>query len=216
MSRNVLVAILGMLVFLVVAGAVYLEIAASAGASDQVWLVSKSVSTGDVLTADNVRRARVPRAGDALDYFAGNPLATRTKAAHDMSAGTVLFRNDVLQQELALVNLTLRTPPPLAHGQTIDVYAQVGSQTMQVGRRLAVDQVNGANCSVWVPAADEPSWITLQASNVALFGARSSGVGVPQARTQNMQDAIATLTGGSATGPITLPASPAPSPTKKP
>jgi hypothetical protein len=140
--------------------------------------------------------------------------ASRTWAAHEMSAGTILFRNDVLLQDLALVNLTLRTPPALTHGQTIDVYAQIGSQTTMVGRRLMVDQINGANAAVWVPADTEPSWVTLQASNVALFAARSTGVGVPQTRAQSMTDAIATLTGGAATGPIALP-TPAPSPTPR-
>jgi hypothetical protein len=215
MSRNVLVAILGMLVFLVVAGAVYLEIAASAGASDQVWEVVKPVAAGDLLGQDNVRRMRVPHAGDNLDYFTADLGGDRSRAAHEMGAGTLLFRNDVLQQDLALVNLTLKTPPQLTHGQTIDVYLQVGSQTMLVGRRLVVDQINGTNAAVWVPAADEPSWVTLEASNGSLFAARSTGVGVPQGRGQRIEDAIATLTGGSAVGPIPGPAT-SPLPTASP
>ena len=213
MSRNVLVALLGMMVFLVVAGAVYLEILASARATDVVWEVSRSVSSGDLLTSDNVHQARIPRAGEGLDYFTGDLLGANARASHDMAAGTIVFQNDVLDQDLALVNLTLRTPPQLQHGQTIDVYAQVGSQTMIVGRRLAVEQVSGTNCSVWVPAADEPAWITLQASNVALYAARSTGIGVPQIRAQSMNDAIAVLSGGSATGPLILP-SPSASPRK--
>ncbi len=217
MSRNALVAILGMVVFLVVAGAFYLEIAASSRATDQVWMVTRSVAAGDTLGADNIQRTRVPRAANDLDYFTGNLLKTESKASHQMSAGTIIFKNDVLDQEMALVNLTLRTPPALSHGQPIDVYAQVGSQTMIVGRHLTVDQVSGQNgtqVSVWVPASDEPAWITLQASNVALFAARSTGIGVPQLRAQSMQDALSTLSGGSATGPpLVLPS---PTPTRKP
>jgi hypothetical protein len=213
MSRNVLVAILGMLVFLVVAGAVYLEIASSAGATDQVWEVTRPVTAGDSLNADNVRQTRIPHVGDNLDYFTGRITGNAPKAAHVMGAGTILFRNDVLLQDLALVNLSLRTPPQLTHGQTIDVYAQIGSQTTMVGRRLMVEQISGTNAAVWVPADTEPSWVTLQASNVALFAARSTGIGVPQTRAQSMSDAIATLTGGSATGPIILP-SPSPTPKK--
>src|SRR6266496_2104152 len=109
MSRNVLVAILLMLVFVVVAGAIYLEIAASAGATDQVWMVTKPVTAGDPLNQDNVRRSRIPHVGDNLDYFAAEIKGDKPKAAHEMSAGTILFRNDVLLQDLALVNLTLRT-----------------------------------------------------------------------------------------------------------
>ncbi|HEY4024791.1 MAG TPA: hypothetical protein VGO86_00060 [Candidatus Dormibacteraeota bacterium] len=216
MSRNVLIAILGMVLFVVVAGAMYLEIAVSAGATDQVWEVTRPVNSGDTLNQDSVRRTRVPHSGDNLDYFTAN-LTGSSRAAHDMSAGTLLFRNDVLQSDLALVNLTLKTPPQLAHGQTIDVYLQVGSQTMLVGRRLVVDQITGTNAAVWVPAADEPAWVTVQAGNGALFAARSTGVGVPQTRGQRMDDAIATLTGGSAVGPGAGPAtSPSPSPTPTP
>jgi hypothetical protein len=91
---------------------------------------------------------------------------------------------------------------------------------MLLGRGLAVDQVttnsnsNAGNgsCSVWVSVADEPSWIALQASNVQLFAARSTGIGVPQARLST-QDALATLSGGSTGPPLVLPS---PTPTKKP
>jgi len=223
MSRNALVAILLMVIFLVVAGAFYLEIAASARATDQVWMVSRSVSAGDVLSLDNTQRTRVPRAGSDLDYYTNDLVKKPGRAAHDMAAGTVLFSNDVIDKEQALVSLTLRAAPPLAHGQPVDIYVQVGSQTMIMGRRLIVEQVaannagtsNSTTVAIWVPAADEPSWITLQASNAPLLAARSTGVGVPQGRGQTMQDAISTLSGGSATGPpIVIPVSPSPS--KKP
>lgn len=227
MSRNVLVAIVAMVVFVVVAGAVYLELLASAGAKDLVWEVSQSVTAGEMLTADNVQQQRIPHAGDNLAYFTGQLKAGVSRAAHDMGAGTILFQGDVLEQDMALVNLPLKAPPQLSPGQKIDVYAQVGSQTVMVGRGLVVSQVNtgnnGNNIAVLVPAADEPHWINLQASNVALFAARSSGIGVPQLRAQTIQDAIAALSGGATgAGGVTagvgqgaLP-SPTPSPTKKP
>jgi hypothetical protein len=224
MSRNVMVAIVAMLVFVVVAGAVYLELLASAGAKDLVWMVSRSVSAGEMLTSDNVQQQRIPHAGDNLDFYTGQLQSGVSRAAHDMGAGTILFQDDVLNQDLALVNLTLKTPPQLGPGQTIDVYAYVGGQTVLVGRRLVVSQIGSSGGStsvaVLVPAEDEPHWINLQAGNVSLFAARSTGIGVPQLRSQSVQDAIAALsggaTGGSAgTGAVGLP-SPTPSPTKKP
>jgi|SRR5215831_608314 len=228
MSRNVLVAIVAMLVFVVVAGAVYLELVASAGAKDLVWEVSRSVTAGELLSPDNVQQTRIPHAGQNLAYFTGQLQTNVSRASHDMGSGTILFQDDVLNDDLALVNLTLKTPPQLARGQTIDVYAQFGSQTMLVGRRLMVDQVNSSSTTnsvaVLVAAADEPDWISLQASNVSLFAARSSGIGVPQRRSQTVQDAIAALSGGAtgaagigALAPTPPPTpSPAPSPTKKP
>jgi hypothetical protein len=231
MSRNALVAIVAMVVFVVVAGAVYLELAASAGAKDLVWLVSRSVTAGEQLTPDNVQQQRIPHAGDGLAYFTGKLQAGVSRAAHDMGAGTILFQDDVLTRDMALVNLTLKAPPQLTHGQHVDIYAQVGgSQTVIVGRGLSVDQVNNSNnnnsVAVLVAAADEPYWISLQASNTPLFAARSSGIGVPPPASQSSQAAIAALTGGATggggttgTGTIgqTSPtAAPTPTPTKKP
>lgn len=232
MSRNVLVAIVAMLVFVVVAGAVYLELVASAGAKDLVWEVSRSVTAGELLTPDNVQQQRIPHAS-GVNYFTGQLQANVSRASHDMGAGTILFQADLLNDDLALVNLTLKTPPQLTRGETIDVYAQQGSQTVLVGRRLMVDQVNASSSSnsstannsvaVLVAAADEPHWISLQAGNVSLFAARSSGIGVPQLRAQTVQDSIAALsggaTGGTGIGTIAQPTptpTPSPSPTKKP
>ena len=212
MSRNVLVAAVAILVFLVAAGAIYLQIWTSGTRTEQVWQLSRAVVAGDPLTGDNVRQVSFPAAGDTPDYFRGDLIGAHARASHEMATNTVLYRLDVLTVDLALVTLTLKQPPPLSHGTTVDVYAQVGGSSAQlVGRRLVVDQVNGGTASVWVPAAEEPAWIMLQASNTALFAARSTGVGVPQTRTQTLQDALATLGGGSATGPVTS----APSPTPK-
>jgi hypothetical protein len=64
---------------------------------------------------------------------------------------------------------------------------------------------------VLVPSSDEPAWITLEANNVALFAARSSGVGVPDTAAQNISDAVSTLSGGTVV-PGIITASPSPSP----
>jgi hypothetical protein len=229
MSRNVMVAIVAMLVFVVVAGAIYLELIAAAGAKDLVWMVSRSVTAGEALTPDNVQQQRIPHAGDNLDYYTGQLQLGQSRASHDMGAGTILFQDDVLTQDLALVNLSLKTPPSLSRGETIDVYAQTGSQTVMVGRRLMVDQVSSSSTNtsvaVLVPASDEPDWINLQAGNVPLFAARSTGIGVPQLGAQTTRDAITALSGGATGGgagtgtgvglPTATPA-PTPSPTKKP
>src|SRR5262245_4746768 len=220
MSRNVLVAIVGLLVFLVVAGAVYLQIWSSASRTDLVWAVSHAVQSGDALTADNVHQVRLPSSGDTWDFFSGDLIAAHARAAHDMSAATLIFKNDVEQRDMALINLSLKNPPPLSHGQTVDVYAQVGGLTQLVGRRLAVEDVSTGHCSVWVTAENEPFWVSLEASNVALYAARSTGVGVPQTRVQGIQDALNALAGGSALpGSLPLPAptpvAPAPSATPR-
>ncbi|HLH71510.1 MAG TPA: SAF domain-containing protein [Candidatus Dormibacteraeota bacterium] len=208
MSRHALVVLIGLVVFAAVTGAIYLQILTSAHASDLVWAVSRPVQAGDPLTADNVHQTRIPRSGDSWDFYTGDLIAAHARAAHPMAAGTIVFKDDVLDQDLALVTLTLKDPPPLAHGQTIDVYAQIGSQTLIVGRRLVVDGVDGSNASVWVPTTDEPAWVALQANSVALFAARSGGVGVPEVQAETIDDALASLNGLSAAAPASSNPSP--------
>jgi len=218
MSRNALVAILGMVVFLVVAGAFYLEIAAASRATDLVWMTTQPVQSGKPLDQGNVQRTRVPRAGTALDLYTGDLRKNPMRAAHEMSAGTILFSHDVLSDNnQALVNLTLRTPPALSPGQRIDVYAQQGSQTMLVGQGLTVEQIsgnNGTNASVWVNVEDEAYWIAVQSgSTVTLYAARSNGVGVTKNGGVTQQDALRALAGFSTGVPASSP-SPSPTPRK--
>lgn len=211
-SRSLLVAVAALMMFAVVAGAVYLEILVSAKSTDTVWAVNSAVSAGDELTADNVKKVGLPRTGDTWALYSGDLPSAHRRAAHSMPVGTMLFKSDVLEKDMALVTLALKAPPPLRHGDTVDVYTQVGSQVLIVGRGLIVDSVNGNSCSVWVPTADEPSWVTLQAGNLAVFAARSSGVGVPQSlRGETTTEAVATLSGSAITDPAALQPTPRPS-----
>jgi hypothetical protein len=213
-ARNVAVAIVGGLVFLVVAGAVYLEIFASARATDPVWMVTSSVSAGDQFGAGNLKQIRLAQSGENLDYYRGDLLSGTHVAAHDMAGGTILFQSDVLDQQFATVSLALKTQPPagIKVGRQIDVYAQANGQTSLVGRGLTVDSVSGTTISVRVNAGDEAWWITLEANQVPLYVAQSSGVGVLAGpSTGGVRDAILALNGGSLGG---LPA-PLPSPSPR-
>jgi len=216
-SRGVVVALAGAVLFLVVAGAVYLEILVSARSTDPVWAVTRDVAAGDQLDSTDVRQVRLPRTGDSWSFYTGDLAATPRRAAHAMPAGTIVFNGDVVSEDQALVTLTLKTPPPLSHGARVDVYAQLNGQTVIVGRGLVVDSVSGTACSLWVPTSDEPAWVTLAASNLSVYAARSSGIGVPQAaRGQNAAEAIATLSGSGAPLATLAPPSPSPSPTRAP
>jgi hypothetical protein len=214
-GRNVAVAIVGGLVFLVVAGAVYLEIFASARATDPVWMVTSSVSSGDPFGAGNLKQIHLAQSGENLDYYRGDLLSGTHVAAHDMSGGSIVFQDDVLDQQLATVTLALKTQPPagIKAGRQIDVYAQSNGQTSLVGRGLTVDSVSGTNVSIRVNASDEGWWITLAANQVPLYVAQSTGVGVLAGpSTGGVRDAILALNGGSLSGPPAPLPVPSPSP----
>ena len=59
--------------------------------------------------------------------------------------------------------------PPLAAGNTIDVFAALtGDQQVLIGHDLIVNTVSGGSLTLLVPVADEASWIAVGSSNVAL------------------------------------------------
>lgn len=223
--RNAVLAAMALLVFVAVAVAVDLQIVLQSHSTQTVWAVTRSVIAGEQLTSDNVRKVQVPQTGDSWDFYTGNLLGdpqNPRRVEHPMNAGTMIFTLDLLQQDTSTVTLSLKTPPPVVKGDSVDVYATVDNRTALVGRHLIVDSISGNNASVVVPAGDEPFWITLQAGNVALFAAKSFGVGVPSTRGQSIGEAVGALSGGSvvpgsiSASPNFLPsASPAPTPSPR-
>jgi hypothetical protein len=212
--RSALLAAAALLVFVAVAVAVDLQIVLQAHSTQTVWALTKQVNAGDQLTSDNVRKVQVPQTGDAWDFYTGNLLdnpQNPRRVGHKMNAGTMIFTLDLLDPDTSTVTLSLKTPPPVVKGDSVDVYATVSNRTVIVGRNLVVDSFSGSNYSVLVPPGDEPYWITLQAGNVALFAAKSVGVGVPSTDPQNISEAISALSGGTVSSGSTT-ASPNPSP----
>jgi hypothetical protein len=211
-ARNVMLYLGGTLVMVAVIGAIYLEILVQSRSTHNVWMVTQNVPAGALFTADDVSQVSLPDTGDHILYYRGNPITDRKRAGHSLSAGHMLADDDLLQNEMVLVPVSFKAAPPLTHGDVVDVYTQLGTKTIQVGRSLPVE----SSTTIWVPAADEPSWITLQANNAPLFAATSSGIGVPAGSGLGIQDAVALLAGSISGGQPALapaplvPASPTP------
>lgn len=206
-ARNVVLYLGGAMVMLAVIGAIYLEILVQARSAHDVWMVTQDVPAGARFTTDNVRQASVPDTGDRISYYRGNPITDRKRAGHTLGSGHMLADDDLLKLDMVLVPVSFKAAPPLNRGDMIDVYTQLGSKTIQVGKSLPVESAT----TIWVPAVDEPNWITLQANNAALFAASSTGIGVPAAGGLGIQDAVASLSGAVSGGASTL-APPAPGP----
>jgi hypothetical protein len=220
-ARNTVLYVGGALVMLAVIGAIYLEIVVQSRSTHSVWMVTQQVPAGSRFSVDNVRRVDVPDTGDRILYFGRNPISTGVRAGHTLAAGHLVADDDLLQRDTVLVPVSFKSAPPLGHGDKVDVYTLLGTKTVQVGKNLAVESPT----TIWVPAVDEPNWITLQANNAPLFAATSTGIGVPAAAGIGLPDAVSALAGsvagGQSTGaqsapvltpaPLT-PASPTPTP----
>jgi hypothetical protein len=206
------------LVVIAVIGLLYLQTIAQSRATRDAWMLTHGVVAGALLGDGDVRHVRVPAAGDQFTVLDASPLHRR--AAHRMSAQTLLTPDDLLDEDTVQVPVSIRVAPGVAEGDTLDVYAVVGGRTVLVGRRLIV--AGAANpMTLLVAAPDEPNWIALEANNVSLFAAKSSGVGVPPNPAVAVGDAISSLSGISQTGGVLagtgLPAAVAvPTPTPPP
>jgi hypothetical protein len=205
-ARNVVLYIGGVMVMIAVIGAIYLEILVQARSTHDVWMVTQDVQAGTRLSTDNVRQVSVPDTGDHISFYAGNPVTDRRRAGHLLRSGHMLADDDLLQGEMALVPVSFKSAPPLKSGDLIDVYTQIGTRTIQVGRSLPVQSAT----TIWVPAIDEPSWITLQANNAPLFAAASSGIGVPAGSGLGIQDAVSSLSNSISSGQGLEPTGPVP------
>jgi hypothetical protein len=220
MRRRQLVAAALTVVVIAVIGLLYLQAVAQSRATRQAWMLTHDVAAGALLDDVDVKQIRVPSAGDQFSVLDGSPV--RRRAAHRMGGQTLLTADDLLSEDTVQVAVSVRTAPSLAAGDTLDVYAVVGSRTVLVGRRLIVVGASSP-LTLLVPAADEPDWVALEANNVSLFAAKSTGVGVPPNSGVGVGDAISSLSGISQNGPVltgggqptstpTAPPSPAASP----
>jgi hypothetical protein len=222
MMRRQLVGAALTVVVIAVIGLLYLQAIAQSRATREGWMLTHGVAAGALLGESDVKRVRIPTAGDQFALLQDRPLQRR--AAHRMVAQTLLTADDLLGEDMVQVPVSVRAVPGVAAGDTLDVYAVAGSRTVLVGRRLIV--VGAGNpLTILVAAADEPDWVALEANNVSLFAAKSGGVQVPANAGVAVNDAIANLSGVSQSGPVlsggppaATPAPPAtaPAPTPRP
>jgi hypothetical protein len=218
MIRRQLVGAALTLVVVAVIGLLYLQTIAQSRASRDAWMLARDVVAGAQLGSGDVKRIRVPAAGDQFAVLDTSPVGRRT--AHRMSAQTLLTADDLLDEDTVEVPVSVRVSPTVTQGDTLDVYAVVGGRTVLVGRRLIVAGA-GNPMTLLVGAADEPNWVALEANNVSLFAAKSSGVGVPPYPAVAVGDAIASLSGTSPAGGVLAgsgqpPTPPATAPTPRP
>lgn len=212
MIRRQLVGAAMTLVVIAVIGLLYVQTIAQSRATRAAWMLTRDVVAGALLGERDVKQVRIADAGDQFAVLDTSPLHRRT--SHRLSALTLLSADDLLSQDTVQVPVTIRVAPAVAEGDTLDVYAVVGGRTVLVGRRLIVAAA-GSPLTLLVGAADEPNWVALEANNVSLFAAKSTGVGVPQNPAVAVGDALSSLSGTSQTGSV-LAGAAAPSPPSTP
>jgi hypothetical protein len=170
-------------------GAVYLQIYEGSRATRSGWMLTQDVTTGTLLTAQNVERVQIGAEGTPFALLSTDPITSREHADHTMQASHLLAPDDVTQSGVVLAPVTFASSPSLSTGEEVDVYVTVGQTVYQVGRDLTVQDAG----SIWVPAQEEADWVALQANHATLIAVRSGGAVAPQGASASLQQALQDL-----------------------
>ena len=152
----VIVAVLGLIV--------YTE-RSNATQTVSVLIVTHDVSAGPSYDAADVQLVQVRAQAGDFNYETLAPSAFAARFARNLTTNDILRADDLIASAAqSVIALTVETPPPLAPGDSIDIFAALaGDQQVLVGHDLIVNTVSGGSLTVLVPVADEASWIAVGA-----------------------------------------------------
>lgn len=160
-------------VIVVVLGLIVYTEQTNATQTTAVWIVTHDVAAGAAFSADDVQLVQVRAGSGDFNYEVAGPATFHALFARNLLVNDILRSDDLVpvtaESEVAI---TLEAAPPLTAGENIDVFAALsGNEQVLIGHDLIVNTVSGGSVTVLVPVADEASWITVGASNVALHAA---------------------------------------------
>jgi hypothetical protein len=138
-----------------------------------VWVVTHDVVAGTPFSANNVQLVEVRSGSGDFNFEVEGPSTFHALFVRSLTTNDILRSDDLIAASAeSQVAITVEDAPPLAPGDDIDVYAAVSTgQQVLVGHDLVVNTVSGSSITILVPVADEPAWIAIGASNVALHAA---------------------------------------------
>ncbi|MBJ7595975.1 MAG: hypothetical protein JF886_14175 [Candidatus Dormibacteraeota bacterium] len=197
----------------------------NAGAKTTAWVTTQNLPAGATLDSSNVHQVQLSTGTDPYTVMTTSPLGRQL--AHGVQPNDILRADDFVSSTMVEVPITFKLAPGLVVNDVIDIYAiGGGSGTAAVnaaeGTRLIARGVTvvavGNPAVISVPAAEEPLWVSLSSSSVALIATRSTGVNVPTTdhayTTGEVLALLAQLAAGNASAPTA--ASPSPSPSGTP
>ena len=111
MTQRRLVAAALTLVVLAVIGLIYLQVVAQSRATREAWLLTHDVSAGALLDGSNVKKVRVPLAGDQFSLLQESPMQRRT--AHRLAMGDSM--TPAYRKTLLAANAWMDSVPPILH-----------------------------------------------------------------------------------------------------
>ncbi len=196
-------------------------------AKTSAWVSTRDLPAGSVLDASTVHQIQVSVGTDPYTVMTTSP--TGRQLAHAIRANDILRPDDFVSSTMVQVPITFKLAPGLAANDVIDIYAVGGGSstaavnaaegTRLIARGISVVAV-GSPSVIEVPANEEPLWVTLSSSSVALIATRSTGVNVPTSAhaysTDEVLGLLAQLAAGNPNAPTAAPGSPSATPSPTP
>ncbi|MHB1525045.1 MAG: hypothetical protein ACYCZN_01980 [Candidatus Dormibacteria bacterium] len=185
--------------FVAILGALFSDRVLTAQAHIEGWVITAPVSRGATLTRKDVQQIQVPVSGDHFSVLAADPVGQ--KVAMSLQPGDLLTQSLLDPPTMAEVPLSVHMAPALSSGESVDIYAIVGGESVLLAKHMVIAGTNPL--TILVPNSEEPLWVAVAGSGSAtpLIMASSSGIGVPSTNTSVLQ-AIQQLdsgVGGNAT-----------------
>lgn len=216
--RRLVAAIFFSAVILAVLGLIVFTEAVNSSQTVTVLRLRTDVQRGAQFSGGDVDQVPFRADPNELNYQRPGDVSRGSRYTLSLHNGDIL-RPDDLESPDARVALTIAVsnPPPLNPGDSVDVFAAIGSAQVLVGHGLPLLSTASTNLTVLVPTRDEFAWVSLAAASATtpLHVVRATTdppAGVPPS---NAAGAICTLAGQqcSAAGG---PGAGIPSPTAKP
>jgi len=188
----------------------------NANAKTSAWVSTRDLPAGSVLDASTVHQIQVSTGTDPYTVMTTSPAGRQL--AHAVLTNDILRPDDFVSSTMVQVPITFKLAPGLAANDVVDIYAVGGGSgaaavnaaegTRLIARGISVVAV-GSPSVIAVPATQEPLWVTLSSSSVALIATRSTGVNVPTSDHAYSTDEVLGLLAQLAAGNPTAAASPA-------
>ncbi len=197
--RRLVAALFFSAVVLATLGVIVYAERASADQTLTVWVLARDVAAGAPFSAGDVEQVRIASPNGTYNYEQRSPAQVAARYARSLQAHDILRSDDLVPAvAVAEIVLSVQNPPPLAQGDSIDIFATMqGARQARIGHNITVISVSGTSIDVLVPAGDEAAWVAVGSSTTALHAARTAAGSDYRAEPISANDGIGILCGGS-------------------
>jgi len=160
-----------------------------------VFVVRGNVAAGSVYGDDTIQPLSIRAEEGDFTFERRPPAELRARFGASLHAGDIVRSDDLVpMDEQVEIALTVTGSPPIAAGDSIDVYATVNGNSVLLGQGLRATSA-GTPLTLLVPARDEAAWVSVTSSATPFHAIKAPGARASSARAISPDQAIRLLCG---------------------